>query len=87
MKPFLAVVAVAATLMGTGAALAFHPGFPQLPPNPSAEEIERDQFLHVQLEVYPGSPRTKAHSRPQATQSTRQGVSPPFFQHDGTRRY
>lgn len=51
MKPFLAVIAVAGTLMAPGGAFAFD----LASPNTDYEARERSERLHVQREWLPGN--------------------------------
>lgn len=59
MKPLFIVMAFAGTLITAGGALAYHP----TGPNPSLEEMERNEFRHVQEGWFPGKPSRRTEAR------------------------
>lgn len=59
MKPLFIVIALAGTLMTTAGALAYHP----TGPSPSREEIEQNEFRHVQEGWFPGKSSVRTEIR------------------------
>lgn len=96
MKSILAATAFAGALLATSAALAGHPVLPNGWPVPvaqtpylSPEQIEHREFMNVQRETFPGNMPGSNNVRRGASVGAipNSAPPPPYFSHDGTRRY